>query len=138
MLWYEIEDGLVIVRIAGQSTTRERYALFARIRHDSRVPAGAMVLIDALAADIDLFTEADALHRIKRTLHQLAPKAGSVCAVVMRAVDPLEAHFFRRPGDRADLRIGIFRDEPSARAWLKAFAVPDGVRAGVRSKRRIS
>jgi hypothetical protein len=56
----------------------------------------------------------------------------------MPAQDPLEAHFFRRPGDRADLRIGIFRDEPSARAWLKAFVVADGARAGVRSKRRIS
>jgi hypothetical protein len=97
-----------------------------------------MLLIDALAADVDLFSEVDALHRIKRMVHQLAPKAGSVCAVLVRASDPLEAHFFRRPGDRADLRIGVFRDEPAARAWLKAFAVPDGARAGLRSKRRIS
>jgi len=47
-----------------------------------------------------------------------------VCALIGPPSYVLEGHFFQIIAAEAGLRVGIFRDEPSARAWLSVF-VPE-------------
>ena len=117
MLSYRI-DGAILVLTAARGPQRQE--VFDAVHADPRVPQGALVLIDARAAE-PARSELEVRERARVLVNRLGSKVGAVCAVIVAPELALDAHLFQVFGSGLGLRVGLFPDEPTARQWLEAY-----------------
>ena len=119
MLSYEVDGSILILRASGATTREQRLPVFAAMRADTRVPEGALLLLDVREVDAGM-SEHVVVERLRVLLDQLGSKLGPVCALIVSPQVTDQAAMFQARGIEFGLRIGLFSDEPSARQWLGA------------------
>ena len=120
MLTYETAGNVLILHVRGTPTESERHATYDAIAKDPNVPAAALVLLDARRADAP-GSLADVEHRAHTLVERLGDKLGAACAVIVPPRLAAEAEHIEALAPRLGIQIGLFRDEPDARNWLRTF-----------------
>ena len=124
MLSYSVDGHILTVHVTGASDPEQRGALLQAIRNDPAVPRGAVLLLRV--EDItETFDDAELRARLAGLIRGLGPKLVPVCAVIGPQSYLLEGHRFQNLAGQAGLRVGLFRDEASARTWLSGYVPED-------------
>jgi hypothetical protein len=121
VLTYSVDGSILTVVAAGTTGDTDRQHFYQTIREDSRVPDGALLLVDATRAD-----PAKSIHELRERAHlialRLGRKMGPVCAVITPPRLTEDAVYFQAASGELGVRVGIFTDEAEARRWLADFA----------------
>jgi hypothetical protein len=120
MLTYAIDGHILTLTAVGSSTAEHRIATFTAIRTDPNVPPGALLLVNARETT-EPFDHGVLSERIALLIDALGPKLADVCAVVGPSSYLVESYLFQTIAARSGLRVGLFKDESSAVAWLSAY-----------------
>jgi len=120
---YEFDGHLVEITLDRDTTFAERVALYHQIRADSRVPDGALILLDA-RLHVETLTQAMVAERIPLIKQALGPKMGSVFAILVSADRKIDGLLFQVVAAEQNVRVGIFIDRAMARQWLRAYLPP--------------
>jgi hypothetical protein len=120
MLSYRVEGSILVIVASGTTPPEEREAVYGAIREDPMVRPRSMVMIDARESD-RIGSVAAVQERAHLLVQLLGPKMGTVCAVVAPARLAVDVEYFQAASGELGVRVGIFGDEASARAWLTGF-----------------
>ena len=120
MLSYSIDNYILTLTIAGTVTPEERARALDAISTDPAIPVGCVLLLHVTEAT-ESFDESGLAMRLAGLIRTMGLKMAPVCALVGPQTYNLEAHQFQRLAAEAGLRLGLFRDVPSARAWLSGY-----------------
>jgi hypothetical protein len=120
MLTYAIHGHILTLTAVGISSPEHRAATFDALRMDANIPQGVLLLVDAheTTESLDAVVLRD---RLAQLMEAFGPKLAPVCAVIGPPSYNLEAHLFQKIAGQAGLRVGLFKDEASARAWLSVY-----------------
>jgi hypothetical protein len=125
MYTYEIDGKVLTLHPRGTPTDHERRTVYDQIANDDRVPAGALVLLDARRVDPPENTD-DLQWRAHTLVQRLGLKLGPACAVIVPPRLVPEGEYMQSKSSELGVKIALFRDEPEARKWLATFdATPD-------------
>jgi hypothetical protein len=120
VLTYSTDGQILTLTAVGTSTSEHRIATFMAIRRDPHVQPASLLLVNAqdTAERFDHQVLADL---IALTIRTLGPKLAPVCAVIFPASYVVESRWYQTIAAEKGLRVGLFKDEPSARDWLSAY-----------------
>lgn len=121
MFSYRSDGQFVVLTSSGINTAGERQAVFDAIRSDPTVPDGANLIIDIRNYEARL-TQAELQDRVRTLLDTLGGKIGIACAVIVRDATQPVALSFQLVAANMNFRVGVFRDEESARKWLAPYS----------------
>ena len=120
MLSYSIADYTLTLTVAGAVMAEPRAQTLIAISTDPAVPVGCVLLLH-VERTTESFDESELAVRLTGLIRAMGPRMTPVCAVIGPSTHILEAHLFQRLAAEAGLRVGLFRDEPSARTWLSGY-----------------
>ena len=113
---YELRAGVLVVTPRGTPPDDERLAMYEAIQRDPSVPHRVPVLLDW--SRMDSASLDDIERRARLLLARLGPKLGEVCAIIVPPRLAVEGEQLQRTAVAHGLRVGLFRDEVSARRWM--------------------
>ncbi len=119
MISYRTDGRFVILATNGKSTDREREKLFAALRSDPKVAAGASLIIDIREYEVRL-TAVELQDRVRAMLESLAGKVGVACAVLVGDTSLRIGLNVQLVAGNMNYRVGVFHGETAARKWLVA------------------
>jgi hypothetical protein len=119
---YEVDGSILILRASGTTTLSERQRVF------NAGPMRPFRLMRCCCSTSVRSTSVRAISPSANTpglnayvlVDQLGRKLGPVCAVIVSPGLAEQSRLFQDAGSGVGLRVGLFRDEPSARQWLRA------------------
>ena len=117
MMTYRVDSPFIILTTTGRTTAAERDRVYEALRSDSSVPIGAHLIIDLRKYEIRL-TDGELQDRVRAFVESLGSKIDSACAVVVGDTSLRIGLSFQMAAANMKVRVGVFRDEESARAWL--------------------
>jgi hypothetical protein len=117
MTSYE-HDGLFVTLITdGKVTIGERQAVCDAIRSDPNVPNGSYLIIDMRQCQVQL-TQAELQERVRSVLESLTEKIGVACAIIVQDKSLRIGLGFQLIAGKMNFRVGVFRDDATARRWI--------------------
>jgi hypothetical protein len=116
MFSYQIDGQILTLTVSGYPMPADRLALFDAVQVDSRVPLGALLILDVRSLPVDL-SEAAAIERLGILISLLGPKLGPACAII-RGAHGNDSHTFQTTARGHGLQVALFLDEHAARQWL--------------------
>jgi hypothetical protein len=120
MYAYTIDGSILTLVVTGATTSEHRESMLSAIRQDSRVPNGALLLIDARQA-ASVGSTIGLQERAHTFVHLLGPKMGPLCAIIVPPDLAAEAALFQAAGGELGVRVGLFAEESQAKQWLHDF-----------------
>jgi len=117
MISYRTDFPFVILTTNGKSTGRERELLFAALRSDPKVAAGASLIIDIREYGVRL-SQQELQDRVRAMLEALAGKVAPACAVLVGDTSLRIGLNAQLVAGSMNFRVAVFHGEAAARKWL--------------------